>query len=667
MAHTSDLHSFQYDRFQQEALEALNTDASLLVSAPTGAGKTVIADHVISRARARGERVIYTAPIKALSNQKYREFTALYGGDVGILTGDVALNTSAPVCVMTTEIYRNTLLDTPDEITTAAWVIFDEVHYLDDRERGTVWEEAIMLTPLTTRLLCLSATVPNNDEIAQWMSSVLGRTVTVITEEKRPVPLHFIYQCNGALHTSWKKLAQYGYGPFTAKIQQYAQQGKKGPRKHTRRQSRRMPEITLRPNRLHSLMQSVINSSRLPCIYFTFSRRRTEELAREVMHMDFPVLDNSVQLDARYQALCARYGVTEEPSAKALRECVRRGIAYHHAGMLPTLKEIVEQMFTARLLAIVFTTETFALGINMPARTVIFDELRKYYGTGFDTLRSRDFYQMAGRAGRRGMDDAGFVYVRVLPTQITLPALKDVIYGTPQPVISQFNASYATLLNLYQHHGDDVVSLYPYTLHAYQSSARGQKRALKRFERRLSLLKDHEFIHEGALTEKGAFASWFFGYELLCAEMHENGDFHTYSPHELCCALCSLVCEEKRGPFRPTPPPRRVTHIIRAIDAAFMRVHQREITYAISPTTPRPHHDLAAAVDCWTHGGTFAETVELSRRDEGSVVRSFRMVIQLLRQLSLAPHVTADVQKTSRAGRALMDRGVVDAEKQLRA
>ncbi len=204
------LHNFKYDTFQQQAIDAVDNKNSILVSAPTGAGKTVIAEYVIAQALDCGGKVIYTAPIKALSNQKYREFSELYGDLVGIVTGDVAINQHAPVRIMTTEIYRNTLLEKPDNIIDIDWIIFDEVHYLDDIERGTVWEESIILTPLSTKILCLSATVPNIEELADWMDSVLQRPTTVVTENSRPVPLHFYYQCQGKIHSNWKDLKRWG-------------------------------------------------------------------------------------------------------------------------------------------------------------------------------------------------------------------------------------------------------------------------------------------------------------------------------------------------------------------------------------------------------------------------------------------------------------------------
>jgi len=200
------LHNFSYDSFQNSAIDAIRQNNSVLVAAPTGAGKTVIADHVIDIALSTGKHVIYTAPIKALSNQKYREFSKLYGDLVGIITGDVSINPDAPILIMTTEIYRNCLLDEPDRFKNLSWVIFDEVHYLDDPERGTVWEESIILTPPSTNFLCLSATVPNICEIAEWFEVVLNRPTKIITEHNRPVPLHFRYQCLGEIYDGWKKV-----------------------------------------------------------------------------------------------------------------------------------------------------------------------------------------------------------------------------------------------------------------------------------------------------------------------------------------------------------------------------------------------------------------------------------------------------------------------------
>src|SRR3989338_1238744 len=204
--------AFQLDPFQIEAIHWIEQEHSVLVSAPTGAGKTLIAEKAIEKALSRDEAVIYTAPVKALSNQKYRDFRALYGEQrVGILTGDVSINVDAPIVIMTTEIYRNSLFENLDRIQKVGWVIFDEIHYLDDPERGTVWEEAILFTPPEIRILALSATVPNVSQLAEWIRSVHGRLIEVVEEIKRPVPLHFFFQCQSKVMENMNQLRAEGY------------------------------------------------------------------------------------------------------------------------------------------------------------------------------------------------------------------------------------------------------------------------------------------------------------------------------------------------------------------------------------------------------------------------------------------------------------------------
>ncbi|MCX7846540.1 MAG: DEAD/DEAH box helicase [bacterium] len=645
------LHEFAYDRFQREAIEAVQGEESVLVAAPTGAGKTVIADHVILQALEQQRPVIYTAPIKALSNQKYREFSARYGDLVGIVTGDVAINPRAPVRIMTTEIYRNTLLDEPDQIEDVAWVIFDEVHYLDDEERGTVWEEAILLTPLRTRILCLSATVPNIEEIAGWMEEVLGRRTKVIVETKRPVPLHLRFQCQGRIVERWKEARELLH---VARVRGMRWRG-------------RGVHVHGAPNRLSELIKYIRGQDGLPCIYFAFGRRRTEELAEEVLGYLFLPAEQHAVVERRFEELCRRFDVLREPSAQRLRPLIRHGVAYHHAGMLPTLKEVVEQLFTARLLQLIFTTETFALGINMPARSVVFDSLRKYYPSGLEALRPREFQQMAGRAGRRGLDTEGFVYVRLTPGQNRPEEVQHTLFAGSAPVVSQFNASYATLLNLYELHGEQVVELYPKTLHYYQASKRRRREALERFIHRLDVLKESGCIRQGELTVRGDFARWMFGYELYLSELFERGLLDRFSAHELAFALSCLVYEPRRGVPQPRQIPAQFGWVVRELERTHRVIAALEDRHDIEPVAPPPHPQLGGALDVWLKGGGFERAVEVSAVDEGELVRYFRMIIQLLRQLAQAPHTSDKLRGSAREARELIDRGVVDAERQLRA
>ncbi|NQT00106.1 MAG: DEAD/DEAH box helicase, partial [Candidatus Omnitrophica bacterium] len=435
----------KYDRFQEEAIAAINQGHSVIVSAPTGAGKTVIAEHVITTCLEKNQGVVYTAPIKALSNQKYRDFQGQYGDKIGILTGDVSINPNAPVLIMTTEIFRNKALEEPRSLARYAWIIFDEVHYIDDEQRGTIWEESIMFLPHHMRMLCLSATVPNIEELSRWIETVHKGEFKQVIESHRPVPLHFFFQCQNQILEQINKLRQVGY----KKRISYSYHGK-----------RRYAHTFFKPNRLSALLNHLQENEALPCIYFTFSRRRCEKLASELYAFNFLTNHEQEQISQRYAALCEHFDLTGERSAAGLEPLIKRGIAYHHAGMLPTLKEVIERLFTSRLLKLIFTTETFALGINMPARTVAFDELRKFYGRYHSNLKTRDFYQMAGRAGRRGMDKEGFCFCRINPSRIQFEEVKRILYARPEKVSSKFNSSYATLLHLYAQHQEKLYDLY---------------------------------------------------------------------------------------------------------------------------------------------------------------------------------------------------------------
>lgn len=644
---------FQYDAFQQKAIEVIRQERSLIVSAPTGAGKTLIAEYAIEQSLAKGEKAIYTAPIKALSNQKYRDFFERYGDRIGILTGDVSINAQAPIRIMTTEIYRNTLFEDPERLKETKWVIFDEVHYLDDWERGTVWEESIMFSPLEINLLCLSATVPNLEEFAEWIRTVHGRTIEIIAETHRPVPLRHMFQCQGRIFTHSQDLRKDGY------------LGRENWSSSSRERKRRLSWRS-HPNRLEPLIRHLEEDKQLPAIYFTFGRRRTETLAWELNHMDFLTEEERVKIVSLTNTLYDRYNLREERSALDMLGLIERGIAFHHAGMLPTLKEVIERLFTSRLIKLIFTTETFALGINMPARTVIFDELRKFYGTHFANLRTRDFYQMAGRAGRRGMDKEGFVYVRVNPHDVPYPEVMRILYGKHEPVLSQFNATYATILNLFRQFGTKLIEIYPRSFHHFQSSKHDRRRGQDLLIKKLELLQTLRYTEGESLTPKGEFASWLYGYELMLSELHEASVLDNLSEIDLCSLLAALVYEPRKGTVlaKIRSP---INKIREACEETVDSIHSIEQKFRIFPRTKSPHFHLSDAVQTWCRGRSFHDVMELSTADEGEIVRYFRMVIQLLRQLQLAPRSSDSLRAIARNAVPLINRDVVDAEKQLRA
>lgn len=646
---------FQLDPFQIQAIQAIEKNTSVLVSAPTGSGKTVIAECVIEQARRHKQGVIYTAPIKALSNQKYRDFKETYGEDVGIVTGDVSLNPDAPIVIMTTEIYRNSLFENSQRIARTGWVIFDEIHYLNDPERGTVWEEAILFTPPHIRMLALSATVPNVDALAAWIGQVFETRIEVVKESKRVVPLDFFFQCQGRLMKDKRALLSDGY----LNRQDWREHGRHRRRHHA-------PQWRAKPNRLETLLTLLKREDYLPCIYFVFGRKRAEYLAAEAMQFDFLTPAEKKQMLASYDTLLERFQLTDEKSAQDMRPLLELGIAFHHAGMLPSLKEVIEQLFTSRLLKLIFTTETFALGINMPVRAVIFDELQKFYGTGFRNLTTRDFYQMAGRAGRRGMDERGFVFIRVNPQDIAHYEVMRVLYGEPEPILSQFNAAYATLLNLYRAMGPKLMEIYPRSLHYFQSSHKRRNEAVDLLQRKMSLLEDMGYIAPEGLTAKGEFASTLFGYEFLLTEMHAEGILENLNVSQLCMLLSALVYEPRKDAHAPKLPPA-ITGLFRSTEHYQRAIHRKESKYRVFPYTRPPHFHLARAMELWVQGSGFDELFRYAQVDEGELIRNFRMVIQLLRELEHAPHAPESLRHTARKGFGLVNRGIVDAEKQLRA
>jgi superfamily II RNA helicase len=621
-----------YDRFQQEAIDHINRGHSVIVSAPTGAGKTAIAEHVITESLQKQVGVIYTAPIKALSNQKFRDFQANFKDKIGILTGDVSLNPDAPVLIMTTEIFRNKILDEPQSLKKYSWVIYDEIHYIDNEERGTVWEESLIFLPAQMKILALSATIPNIKEFAAWLEFVHKKPMQVVLEEKRPVPLHFFFHCQNEILDKIEQLKKSRWG---------------------------------KPNKLHALVNYIRQNDGLPAIYFVFGRKRAEDLAFELYTYNFLNNQEKTQITDLYHSLCARFDLKHEKSAAQMYPLIQRGIAYHHAGMLPTLKEVIERLFTSRLLKVIFTTETFALGINMPSRSVIFDELKKFYGRYVRNLKTRDFYQMAGRAGRRGIDKEGFVYCRINPQRISPEEARRVIYGKPEEVRSQLNTSYATILNLYEKYKEGLYKIYPLSLHYFQSRKNEQKEALRLIAAKLKLLKDSGYIASGSLTRKGQFAKSVYGYELILSELYAQNMLEQVDEFGLGIIAAAVVFEPRKN--------QKILRLSKSADKIrahceqlYEEIKKREIKYRIYPISKKPYFHLSACMEAWLRGASFDKILQCTDTDEGEVVRYFRMSIQILREINdakVASHLLKDrLKETIR----VIKRDVIDAERQLR-
>lgn len=623
-----------YDRFQQEAIDYIKSGYSVIVSAPTGAGKTAIAEYIIDGAIRNNLGVIYTAPIKALSNQKFRDFRSQFQDNIGILTGDVSINPEATVLIMTTEIFRNKIFDEPDSLNKYSWIIFDEIHYIDNPERGTVWEESLIFLPKHMKLLGLSATIPNIKQFAAWIESIHDKTIKVIIEKERPVPLRFLFQCQNEI---------------TDKID------------HLRRIR------SNKPNRLNTLIDYLRNNDGLPAIYFVFSRRRAEELAQELYGIKFLDTKESRAIIQMYEELLERFNLKNEQTAQTLYPLVQRGIAYHHAGMLPTLKEVIERLFTSRLLKVIFTTETFALGINMPSRSVAFDGLRKFYGTYVRNLKTRDFYQMAGRAGRRGIDKEGFVYTRLNLQRINFEEVRRIIFGQTEEVKSQLNTSYATILNLYQKHKEGLFQIYPLSLHYYQSRKNEQKQALNLLDAKLRLLKDLGYINDGLLTDKGKFAKTIYGYELVLSELYQENILEQLDEFGLGVIASSVVFEPRKNQRMPVGISKSSRSIKRVCEEIYDKVKDKERRYKIHPFSKLPYFHLSVSMEAWLRGTSFDKIVQFTDCDEGEVVRYFRMSVQVLREIAQAPVASYLLKDKIKETIRLINRDIVDAEKQLRS
>jgi ATP-dependent RNA helicase HelY len=401
---------FPLDEFQSRALDALDAGRSVLVAAPTGSGKTLVAEYAIARALAHGGKAFYTTPLKALSNQKYGDFVRAYGANrVGLLTGDNAINGDAPVVVMTTEVLRNMIYAGSDALHELRYVVLDEVHYLQDRSRGAVWEEVIIHLPSEIDIVALSATVSNAEEVAAWMQTVRGATETVI-EERRPVELVHLYLVGDRGAPKLHLLPTFVDHDGESRPNPVA----------TRLDGRNVPDRGQRRRRLYKpwrteVVERLAEERMLPAIAFVFSRTGCDQAVEQC-------LASGIRLTTADERRALR--AIAERHVESLSDAdldvlgydtwlagLEAGVAAHHAGLVPPMKEAVEEGFSSGLLKVVFATETLALGINMPARSVVIEKLSKFTGEHHEFLTPGEYTQLAGRAGRRGIDEVGYAVV----------------------------------------------------------------------------------------------------------------------------------------------------------------------------------------------------------------------------------------------------------------
>ncbi|KAK3088659.1 hypothetical protein FSP39_022012 [Pinctada imbricata] len=445
---------FELDVFQKQSILRLENHDSVFVAAHTSAGKTVVAEYAIALSLKNMTKTVYTSPIKALSNQKYRDFKHTFG-DVGLITGDVQINQTASCLIMTTEILRSMLYNGSDVIRDLEWVIFDEVHYINDAERGVVWEEVLIMLPQHVNIILLSATVPNTLEFAAWIGRTKRKKIYVVSTTKRPVPLeHYLYTGNSGktsneLFMIVDKHSQFltlGYNKaLNAKKERASKSsqsfGPKGPKGGNPLQDK---------NVWISVIDMLKKKDKLPVVAFTFSKRKIDENARNLSSMDLTTQKEKSEIHIFLHNAIKKLKAPDQqlPQVVQMEGYLKNGIGVHHSGILPILKEVVEMLFGKGLVKILFATETFAMGVNMPARTVVFDSIRKHDGTNFRDLLPGEYIQMAGRAGRRGLDTTGTVIVLCKGDVPEMSELHKMMLGKPTKLESQFRLTYSMILNL---------------------------------------------------------------------------------------------------------------------------------------------------------------------------------------------------------------------------
>lgn len=631
--------------FQEEALHAIEAGKSVLLSAPTGAGKTLVAEYAIEETLKNGRRAIYTAPIKALSSQKYRDFKAQPSVDVGIMTGDVTINPTAPLLIMTTEIFRNTIFESPRDLTDVDYVVFDEIHYMDDLERGTVWEESIIFAPPHIRFICLSATVANLNQFGEWIEQTREQPVEIIRHTDRPVPLrhYFFFPGIGARRAE-----------EVSRFPQFSRRRGYGPK--------------------HDVLDMLQQRDSMPVLFFCFSRKECERRARMNATRDLLDPADQARITQLFDQICDLFQVQADAYLEELRALAARGVSYHHAGLLPLHKELVERLFTSGMLRLLFTTETFALGINMPARSVVFSSLRKFDGVGFDYIKAREYQQMAGRAGRQGIDDEGLVYSIIDDPRIGDPEdVKRVVFGQIEPIRSRFNLSYSTLINLHRVLGTKIFEAWESSFNNFQwhgmpkkKRERNQQKQVDAIQRRLAVLREFEYLRgDEEVTEKGAFAAVINGFELPVAELFFSGLLDWLDEIQTLVVIASLVYEERRGEHFSRAKKKVLAEHVDDIRRVVQRIIDSEVSHGIAQTVRPPDFRISGVIQAYAGGAEFHELGHLTNASLGDLVRMFRLTVQLLRQIKKAARGKKAIAEKMDRAIALVNRDVVDAKRQL--
>ncbi|PBP18085.1 ATP-dependent RNA helicase DOB1, partial [Diplocarpon rosae] len=485
---------FELDPFQKVSIASIERGESVLVSAHTSAGKTVVAEYAIAQSLKNNQRVIYTSPIKALSNQKYREFAAEFG-DVGLMTGDVTINPTATCLVMTTEILRSMLYRGSEIMREVQWVVFDEIHYMRDKSRGVVWEETIILLPDKVRYVFLSATIPNAMQFAEWITKTHQQPCHIVYTDFRPTPLQHYFFPAGAdgIHLIVDEKGNFREDNFQkamATIEDKkgadpadinAKQKGKGKHKKTNKGSAKDDN-----NDIYKIVRMIMVKHYNPVIVFSFSKRDCEAYALKMSSMAFNDDSEKAMVQKVFESAIESLSDEDKtlPQIQHILPLLRRGIGVHHSGLLPILKETIEILFQENLIKVLFATETFSIGLNMPAKTVVFTSVEKFDGVSMRYLTPSEFVQMSGRAGRRGLDDRGIV-IMMINDKMEPATAKGIVRGEQDKLNSAFYLGYNMILNLMRVEGISPEFMLEHCFYQFQhtSSVSGLERELQVMQR----------------------------------------------------------------------------------------------------------------------------------------------------------------------------------------
>ena len=659
---------FGLDEFQINACDAFDAGQNVLVSAPTGSGKTLIANYAIAVTMESGRRSFYTTPLKALSNQKFSELCELFGPEnVGLLTGDTSINREAAIVVMTTEVLRNMLLSESGRVVNLGLVVLDEVHFLQDPYRGGVWEEVIILTPAEVRFVALSATISNAPVLGEWLTSVRGQTAVVVATA-RPIELHH----HVALTRRGQRdpeLIDLVDGERLSDAARKIDNAMKNSRRFRPGPQWRGPKSSAPPPpfatpRRSELLRTIDFEDLGPSIVFIFSRNGCDQAVEQCRRdgLRYTTREEMRRIEYIAEARVAGFG---DDDLRALEfphflECLRLGLAAHHAGMVPAFREIVETCFEEGLLGVVFATETLALGVNMPARSVVIERFTKYSDSGRASLTSGEFAQMTGRAGRRGLDDEGHA-ITCFAVETPLSDIARVAISPPPDLHSSFRPTYNFTANLMHHVDQDTaIHILQQSFAQFEADRRpgGARRPLTELlEARRAVMSDLGYAEGWELTDRGrALRRVYHENDLLLTECFYDGVFEDIEASSLAALVSCFVFEGRRakpkpaakgtkqakpkvikdrlGPQRRADIGERLAHV-RAIQA---RVFESEDRHRVKHAKDLDD-GFARAMATWSRGATLSTALEVADSENGIMapgdfVRHAKQVADLCEQIS---------------------------------